>query len=159
MGCTTLILQGCASLFFKIFKGRCVEWRGKYSQLIRNKNFNNKTYSIFKEVDNNKASGLDYFIAGAADLVSSYLSGVHTGEAYNKYHLTLSAPNSVKAIVGSTTFNLSILTIANIVYACVGDLNQPMFGWNEYNIIQVIVSGVTIVLMILYLIQFLQLLI
>lgn len=58
----------------------------------------------------------------------------------------------IDTIVGSTTFNLSILTIANIVYACVGDLNQPMFGWNEYNIIQVIVSGVTIVLMILYLI-------
>lgn len=58
----------------------------------------------------------------------------------------------IDTIVGSTTFNLSILTIANVVFACVGDLEQPMFGWNDYNITQVIVSGITIVLMILYLI-------
>ncbi|MCQ2974637.1 MAG: YARHG domain-containing protein [Bacteroidales bacterium] len=67
------------SYYFNINNEIGYNWNNSMIE-VHNKNFNNKTYSIFKEVDNNKASGLDYFIAGAADLVSSYLSGEATTE-------------------------------------------------------------------------------
>lgn len=58
----------------------------------------------------------------------------------------------IDTIVGSTSFNLSILTIANIVYACLTQQAGTMYDWNSYNLTQVIVGIVMIVAMIAYLV-------
>lgn len=57
----------------------------------------------------------------------------------------------IDSIVGSTSFNLSILTIANIAYACIA--SEPgMYSWTSYNLTQVIVGIVMCAVMVLYLI-------
>lgn len=58
----------------------------------------------------------------------------------------------IDTIVGSTSFNLSILVIANIVYACLTQQAGTMYDWNSYNLTQVIVCIVMIVAMIAYLV-------
>lgn len=58
----------------------------------------------------------------------------------------------IDTIVGSTSFNLSILTIANIVYACLTQQAGTMYDWNSYNLTQVIVGIVMIAVMIAYLV-------
>lgn len=58
----------------------------------------------------------------------------------------------IDTIVGSTSFNLAILTIANIAYACLSQQTGTMYDWNTYNLTQVIVCLVMIVVMVAYLI-------
>ena len=58
----------------------------------------------------------------------------------------------IDTIVGSTSFNLAILTIANIAYACLNQQAGTMYDWNTYNLTQVIVCLVMIVVMVAYLI-------
>lgn len=58
----------------------------------------------------------------------------------------------IDTIVGSTSFNLAVLSIANICYSCLN--NQPeqgMFVFNTDNLAQVIICALMIILMICYL--------
>lgn len=58
----------------------------------------------------------------------------------------------IDTIVGSTTFNLSILTIANIALACLSNQSGPMYGLTTANLTQVIVCLVMCATMIVYLV-------
>ncbi|MBQ0045711.1 MAG: hypothetical protein KBS35_02375 [Mycoplasma sp.] len=58
----------------------------------------------------------------------------------------------IDTIVGSTSFNLLILTLANIAFACLTDQQGVMYDWNEYNLTQVIVCLVMVVVMVAYLV-------
>ncbi len=57
----------------------------------------------------------------------------------------------IDTIVGSTSFNLAIIAIANIAFACIVNKEGTMYQFNEYNLTQVIVGLVMIVFMTLYL--------
>lgn len=58
----------------------------------------------------------------------------------------------IDTIVGSTTFNLSIIAIANLIFVGVYKPGAEMYGWNDQTIIHFVVCFVVIMLMILYLV-------
>lgn len=58
----------------------------------------------------------------------------------------------IDTIVGSTSFNLAILTIANICYASLKNPEAPMYAWNDINILQVVTCLIIMGLMIAYLV-------
>ena len=57
----------------------------------------------------------------------------------------------IDTMVGSTSFNLAILTIANLAFVGVYKPENQMYPWNQHTLTQIIVCLVTIVLLCLYL--------
>ncbi|MCQ3915593.1 MAG: hypothetical protein MJ195_02495 [Mycoplasmoidaceae bacterium] len=57
----------------------------------------------------------------------------------------------IDTMVGSTSFNLVILTIANLAFVGVYKPENQMYPWNQHTLTQIIVCLVTIVLLCLYL--------
>lgn len=58
----------------------------------------------------------------------------------------------IDTIVGSTSFNLAILTIANICFASLSNSQGQMYAWTDANILQISVCLVMMGLMIAYLV-------
>lgn len=57
----------------------------------------------------------------------------------------------IDTIVGSTSFNLSIIAIANIVFACLSEQTGVMYEFTTHSLIQIIVCVVMIIVMLMYL--------
>lgn len=58
----------------------------------------------------------------------------------------------IDTMVGSCAFNLSILTISNIVLACFSHQTGPMYEWNIQSVIQITMCLITVLLSLAYLI-------
>lgn len=58
----------------------------------------------------------------------------------------------IDTMVGSCAFNLSILTISNIVLACFPQQEGPMYEWNLQSVLQVTMCLITIIISLFYLV-------